>query len=497
VTNRGDSNGDRLNGFYVYIDGSECASNVQIGSGETLDVDCVGAGQVVKIMLNQADSGVKHALTICEVVVLPATVVDSTTTSTTVTTVTTTTIFKHPWQQAVCPGRSADNTKNNQANDAYWEKKNPDAHEVVKPMLPGELDDEYDFSLLLHEGYAMYYTIDEEMEEMDIAIHCNSCPGWMGIGFPNYKSGNSGNNMVMSHAVIATCKAGEPVDVFEYQLTGYVKSGVNKLAEQALTEIACKVSGLGKTVTFKRPKETSDYRILVGDPDAGKVLWALGLSDELAFHGASTIKVAGGGEIVGVEEESDPDSAAGMGSLYWPVPALPDGAPPTTAPPATVGGGGGSDSGGVETVSPAPTAAPTDTTGGNDVPSSSPTAQPDKATVKTAVGNLLAAAGVHTDTADALKNAIEAMDEETFAAVLDDAGDVVMSAVLANEDVVAALMDAGVDLSDITLMASLGAEDDATEAPNTSSAAPTARIVVGTAAAIVFALALVAAGVAV
>ena len=99
----------------------------------------------------------------------------------------------------------------------------------------------------------------------------------------------------------------------------------------------------------------------------------------------------------------------------------------------------------------------------------------DKATVKAAVGDLLAAAGVDAETADALKIAIEAMDEEAFAAVLDVGGDVVMSAVLANEDVVAALTDAGVDPSDIALMASLGTKDDAPDIPtHTSGAAPTA-----------------------
>jgi len=112
-----------------------------------------------------------------------------------------------------------------------------------------------------------------------------------------------------------------------------------------------------------------------------------------------------------------------------------------------------------------------------------------------AVGDLLAAAGVDVDTADALKNAIEAMDEEAFAAVFDEAGDVVMSAVLANEDVVAALTDAGVDASDITLMASLGTKDDASDAPNTSGAAQTASTGAA-AAAIAFALALAARGVA-
>ena len=66
VTNRADCCGDRLNGFYVYIDGNECASNVQIKEAESKMVECNGVGSTLKIALK----GASRVLTLCEVEVL-------------------------------------------------------------------------------------------------------------------------------------------------------------------------------------------------------------------------------------------------------------------------------------------------------------------------------------------------------------------------------------------------------------------------------------------
>lgn len=66
VTNRGDGTfGDRLNGFYIAVDGVKCAENVQIGSGATVDVPCAAQGQVLRIGLPDKDA----TLTLCEVAV--------------------------------------------------------------------------------------------------------------------------------------------------------------------------------------------------------------------------------------------------------------------------------------------------------------------------------------------------------------------------------------------------------------------------------------------
>lgn len=261
-------------------------------------------------------------------------VTSTTTTLTTATTVTTTTIFRQPWDQS-CPGRW--DGKNRQSDDAFWNKDNPNWNKPKKVTLPGALEDQYDNAILITDGYAFYYNVDAEKNEFDAALHCNDCPGWMGIGFPDRSAGNSAGNMVTSHAVVATCNPGQPTNVHEYKLSGYHVSSVNKLGTQSLTETECKVSELGKTVFFKRPKSNAEYTIPAGDPDAGKFIWALGLTDQLAFHGATKIKVAGEGEVVGVEEDVDTSSGAGMGSLYWPVLVMPEGAPPTEAPKILVG----------------------------------------------------------------------------------------------------------------------------------------------------------------
>ena len=62
ITNRGDCCGERLNGFDVLVDGTKCASNVQIKQGETKTVPCTALGKVVRVSL----PGRKTSLTICE-----------------------------------------------------------------------------------------------------------------------------------------------------------------------------------------------------------------------------------------------------------------------------------------------------------------------------------------------------------------------------------------------------------------------------------------------
>jgi len=71
------------------------------------------------------------------------------------------------------------------------------------------------------------------------------------------------------------------------------------------------------------------------------------------------------------------------------------------------------------------------------------------------------------------------MDDEALAAILGDAGEVVMSQVLANAAVVTALTDAGVDADEMVLMASLseggpsseGDDSEAGTGDNSASAA--------------------------
>ena len=63
VANRGGCCGDRLNGFDVYIDGVQCASNQQISSGATKIVQCTGSGTEFKIQL----PGENRILALCEV----------------------------------------------------------------------------------------------------------------------------------------------------------------------------------------------------------------------------------------------------------------------------------------------------------------------------------------------------------------------------------------------------------------------------------------------
>lgn len=51
VTNRGDCCGRHLNGFNVLVDDKECAKNVQIAQGQTVDVPCQAKGKEVKILI--------------------------------------------------------------------------------------------------------------------------------------------------------------------------------------------------------------------------------------------------------------------------------------------------------------------------------------------------------------------------------------------------------------------------------------------------------------
>lgn len=51
LTNRGDCCGRNLNGFKVLVDGKECAKDVKIGQGQTVDVPCVANGQVLKVQV--------------------------------------------------------------------------------------------------------------------------------------------------------------------------------------------------------------------------------------------------------------------------------------------------------------------------------------------------------------------------------------------------------------------------------------------------------------
>jgi len=51
VLGRGDCCGDYLNGFSVMVDDTVCATNVQISTGDLLEVACVGTGSSVTISL--------------------------------------------------------------------------------------------------------------------------------------------------------------------------------------------------------------------------------------------------------------------------------------------------------------------------------------------------------------------------------------------------------------------------------------------------------------
>jgi len=67
VTNRADCCGHWLSPFFVYVDGVdgtvECAANVTIEQGQTIEVPCAAIGSVVRIELHKP----KEVLTLCEV----------------------------------------------------------------------------------------------------------------------------------------------------------------------------------------------------------------------------------------------------------------------------------------------------------------------------------------------------------------------------------------------------------------------------------------------
>ena len=61
VTNRA-HHGGRLSGFFVHVDGVQCAGPVSISDGETVDVPCSATGREVEIRKKD-----RSFLTLCEV----------------------------------------------------------------------------------------------------------------------------------------------------------------------------------------------------------------------------------------------------------------------------------------------------------------------------------------------------------------------------------------------------------------------------------------------
>jgi uncharacterized protein YkwD len=69
ITNRGDCCEGRLSGFTVSVDGTECATKVSLGKGETKQVMCNAVGKTLRVGKSNSKA---QAFTICEVKVAAA-----------------------------------------------------------------------------------------------------------------------------------------------------------------------------------------------------------------------------------------------------------------------------------------------------------------------------------------------------------------------------------------------------------------------------------------
>ena len=255
----------------------------------------------------------------------------------------------HKWEQP-CPGRASDGTFMPRDD---WELANADAltdlnsgvQLSAREQAFASLESAFDSHLLLTEGYTVFWTLDVDTGIISMALYCTLCKGWLGLGFPMKDKGNANGAMVTSHAIIATeCPGDGPPVIGEYELTQYHISGVNKLApdQQTLTELSCNVDSTGQTFFFKRSKRTEAFKIPVNEATGEKVIWAVGESTTLAQHRTLAdiaIPSAGDEESEKADELSNAlkdleleQQQAGMGSVYWPVPAFLN---------ADSGGGGG------------------------------------------------------------------------------------------------------------------------------------------------------------
>ena len=259
---------------------------------------------------------------------LPKPETTQTTQAPTTTTAAATTAAKvvYPWEKP-CPGRAKDGSiismaeyiklggVGNTAAGSHADK--------LTDRLPGQLEALFKNGLLLAPGYAFYWTLDETTRNVKAALHCDDCEGWMAVGFPDTAGGNRKGSMVTSHAIIGTC-ADSAANIHEYKLTQYHVDGVKRLADkqQSLSGTACSVGASGRTLFFERPKWTAAYNIPIGDNTGEKLIWAVGVTNELTQHKTvQGIVIAGEGPDKGEIQASDSDRnvAAGMGSAWWPM----------------------------------------------------------------------------------------------------------------------------------------------------------------------------------